>query len=147
MIWRVVILWGLLVLLPTMGKAQGVGPTSPHGLHRMVIPPAEESVPVAPGLTRIGPGVGSRQAISPAAAQARAGMPVGERKAALPPPPPKQELAFAPAAMAAGASASGLAAGGLGFAPLLGLVGIAGVGAAAAVAGGGGGPVATVSTR
>lgn len=137
-----------LLVMPASASAQGLSPSSPVGLHRVIIPPAATQGPAAEGLMRIPPAPQPGARVG-APAVARAGSPTGERKATLPPPPPKEELAFAPAAIAAGTAASGLATGGLAFPPLLGLVGIAGVGAAAAVAGGGGGsgPVATVSTR
>ncbi|MDW8443129.1 MAG: hypothetical protein RML45_01520 [Acetobacteraceae bacterium] len=138
----------LLFAVPAVAWAQPLSPSAPVGLHRVIIPPADTPAAMGQGLTRIPPAAppGNR-AGGPIGA--RAGSAVGDRKAALPPPPPKEEVAFAPLAVGAGAAASGLAAGGLAFVPVLGVFGVVGVGAAAMAAGGGGGggPVSTVSTR
>ncbi len=129
--------------------AQGVSASSPRGLQRVVVPPAVEGE-VKDLQARI---AALEQELRRRGIALEAGPSggigglggIGERKAALPPPPPKEEVPLAPSALAAGPAAAGLAVGGLGL-PALGLLGGALVGAAIA-AGSGGSATASTSTR
>ncbi|MFQ3622233.1 MAG: hypothetical protein SNJ73_01670 [Acetobacteraceae bacterium] len=133
---------GLLLVGAQGALAQGVSASSPRGLQHVVVPPAADVKDLQARIAALeaqlrGQGV---------AAASRPGAGIGDRKAALPPPPEKEEVAFAPAAIAAGPAAAGLATGGLGL-PALGVLAGAALGAAFAAGGGGGSATTAAATR
>ncbi len=130
-----------VALAPVSVSAQGFASLQSGGIQRVVVPPAADAKELQHRISVLEARIAAlerRQAFQPPAAD-------GQRKSALPAPPLKQDVAQLPVAAAAGTAASGLGSGGLAFGPMLGLLGLAGIGAAAALSGGG--TTATVSTR